>query len=36
VLAVQNVGGIQVETVEALIPAAGDNTGFVRFSWIPR
>jgi len=34
VLAVQNVGGVQVETVEAIIPAT-NAAGFVRFEWTP-
>ena len=35
VLSTQTVGGVQIETVEALIPATDPISGFVRFRWNP-
>ncbi len=35
ILSTQTVGGVQVETVEALIPPPNPVSGFVRFKWSP-
>jgi hypothetical protein len=36
VLSLQTVDGVQIETVEALIPTANPVSAFVRFRWNPR
>ena len=36
VLSTKTVGGIQIETVEALIPASDPVSAFVRIKWRPR